>query len=274
LNRLEPFLHDILQVLDALSLERVVLAAHSTGAHYAILFAGLHPERIAHLVCMSTDATLQDTIIPQLFIEFPSTDEQLTYDFMREYQLGIYNRSLMPDWFFHNQMYAIMQTSAEALKGDQEISARTWDDDRYARRILPTLAHVTLAWGTEDEFYPLSKWQVHELLEFSSTEAVLLPGKHAPHFETPGVQAVADFINGIIDPQPATACNARGADLRHDTPKPDVIVAGLHTFLLLVAVLTLAAVGQVTVRFAKSCLTARLSFPTTGAQGRGGAFLM
>eukprot|EP00966_Prymnesium_polylepis_P230091 5324050-Prymnesium_polylepis.1 len=40
----------------------------------------------------------------------------------------------MPDWFFHNQMYAIMQTSAEALKGDQEISARTWDDDRYARR--------------------------------------------------------------------------------------------------------------------------------------------
>jgi len=140
--------------------------------------------------------------------------------------------------------------------------------------ILPTLAHVTLAWGTEDEFYPLSKWQVHELLEFSSTEAVLLPGKHAPHFETPGVQAVADFINGIIDPQPATACNARGADLRHDTPKPDVIVAGLHTFLLLVAVLTLAAVGQVTVRFAKSCLTARLSFPTTGAQGRGGAFLM
>jgi len=92
LNRLEPFLHDILQVLDALSLERVVLAAHSTGAHYAILFAGLHPERIAHLVCMSTDATLQDTIIPQLFIEFPSTDEQLTYDFMREYQLGIYNR--------------------------------------------------------------------------------------------------------------------------------------------------------------------------------------
>ena len=40
----------------------------------------------------------------------------------------------MPDWFYHNQMYAVMQPSAAALKGDQKIALRYWNDDRYSRR--------------------------------------------------------------------------------------------------------------------------------------------
>ena len=44
------------------------------------------------------------------------------------------SRSMMPDWFFDNQMYAVMQPSAAALKGDQEIALQTWNDDRFARR--------------------------------------------------------------------------------------------------------------------------------------------
>ena len=59
------------------------------------------------------------------------------------------------------------------------------------------MSRVTFAWGENDEFFPLSRWQVRELLELSATEAILLPGKHAPHFETPGVQAVADLFNSI-----------------------------------------------------------------------------
>ena len=92
LNELEPFLRDVEVVLGYLGLGRVVLAAHSTGAHYAILFAGARPDRVAHLVCMSVDATQNGTIIPRLFREFPATDDALTYDFMRQYQMGVYNR--------------------------------------------------------------------------------------------------------------------------------------------------------------------------------------
>ena len=92
LDELGPFLRDVERVLDALALPQVVLAAHSTGAHYAILFAGAHPDRVAHLVCLSVDATQNGTIIPQLFREFPSTDAALTYEFMRDYQMGAYNR--------------------------------------------------------------------------------------------------------------------------------------------------------------------------------------
>lgn len=43
---------DLVELLDALGLERAALVGNSMGAHTAIRFATLHPERITHLVTM------------------------------------------------------------------------------------------------------------------------------------------------------------------------------------------------------------------------------
>lgn len=43
---------DLIELLDALGLERAALVGNSMGAHTAVRFATLHPERITHLVTM------------------------------------------------------------------------------------------------------------------------------------------------------------------------------------------------------------------------------
>jgi len=43
---------DLIEILDALGLERAALVGNSMGAHTAVRFATLHPERITHLVTM------------------------------------------------------------------------------------------------------------------------------------------------------------------------------------------------------------------------------
>jgi 2-hydroxy-6-oxonona-2,4-dienedioate hydrolase len=43
---------DLVELLDALGIERAALVGNSMGAHTAIRFATLHPERITHLVTM------------------------------------------------------------------------------------------------------------------------------------------------------------------------------------------------------------------------------
>ncbi len=47
---IDPFVDDVEAVCEALSIERVVLVAHSLGGRVATLFAGRHPGRLAGLV--------------------------------------------------------------------------------------------------------------------------------------------------------------------------------------------------------------------------------
>ena len=120
------------------------------------------------------------------------------------------------------------------------------------------------AWGADDTFYPLSRWQVHELLDFSSTEAVLLPGKHAPHFETPGIQAVADLLNGIGS-QGASCHDVRRDTERDTVAAPAVVFTGFVLETLLAFAFTCTGADCDRARARRGASTAGFGFWTSAA---------
>jgi pimeloyl-ACP methyl ester carboxylesterase len=72
---------DLIGLLDHFGLERAVLVGHSLGAHIAVRFAAVHPERVAKLVLVDggidVRAEVLDSLRPainRLGVEFPSLD--------------------------------------------------------------------------------------------------------------------------------------------------------------------------------------------------------
>jgi pimeloyl-ACP methyl ester carboxylesterase len=72
---------DLLGLLDHFGLKKAVLVGHSLGAHIAVRFAAVHPERIAKLVLVDggidVRAEVLDSLRPainRLGVEFPSLD--------------------------------------------------------------------------------------------------------------------------------------------------------------------------------------------------------
>ena len=59
---LHEYYEDLVAVLDSQGLERVTLIGHSLGARVAMLFAHLHPERVARLVLVDMGAGLPPTL--------------------------------------------------------------------------------------------------------------------------------------------------------------------------------------------------------------------
>jgi pimeloyl-ACP methyl ester carboxylesterase len=75
---------DLLGLLDACRLDRVIVMGHSLGAHIGVRFATLHPERVAKLVLfdggLDVRAEILDALAPaisRLGVEFPSLDKYL-----------------------------------------------------------------------------------------------------------------------------------------------------------------------------------------------------
>ncbi|HSE04863.1 MAG TPA: alpha/beta hydrolase [Methylomirabilota bacterium] len=72
---------DLIGLLDHFGLERAVLVGHSLGAHIAVRFAAVHPERVAKLVLVDggidVRAEVLDSLRPainRLGVEFPSLE--------------------------------------------------------------------------------------------------------------------------------------------------------------------------------------------------------
>jgi pimeloyl-ACP methyl ester carboxylesterase len=72
---------DLLALLDHFGLKKAVLVGHSLGAHIAVRFAAVHPERVAKLVLVDggidVRAEVLDSLRPainRLGVEFPSRD--------------------------------------------------------------------------------------------------------------------------------------------------------------------------------------------------------
>jgi pimeloyl-ACP methyl ester carboxylesterase len=71
------FVGDALAVMDALGIDRVVVAGFSMGAGYGLLLAATHPERVAGLICIGPAVSL-DPPRPDRLAEFeaePPTNE-------------------------------------------------------------------------------------------------------------------------------------------------------------------------------------------------------
>ena len=191
--RVENFADDAVALLDALSVERAILAGHSGSCLVARRVAIDSPERVAGLVLEASPTTLHGDAGLEAFVEsvVSGLEDPIGPDFAR---------SVLVDTSSNNVAPAVLdQLVGELLK----VPARVWrevfadlltyDDTADLARIA---APVLLIWGDADGV--VAREMQEQLQErISRTELVVYPGVgHTPRWEVPARFAadVAAFV--------------------------------------------------------------------------------
>jgi len=207
------FARTVLELLDVLSLPRVVLVGHSTGAVIAQAAALEHPERVERLVLVSGSMVTKTTRLNPGLLPFlvPGVGEWL-YTRLRKDPDAAY-RSLEP---YYSRLADLPQAERDFLY--RRVNERVWSDGQRGgffatlralggwlaaqQKTLPARLDgwsvpTTVVWGENDGVNPAAGAQA--LLELlPSARLVIVPGAgHNVQQERP--EAVAE---AVLNPAP------------------------------------------------------------------------
>ncbi len=191
----DTMVRDAAAVADAVGLPRSVVIGHSGGGAVGLTYTLLYPERVSHLILISTAAWWSDPSPLRTDIGFPATEEE-----MRERMREEVARSVRhPEFFAHamDELLPRMRFSPERLRWIVSGGAKTYDvRDRLAEIRVPTL----ILHGREDGRVPLERAEeLHGRIPGSKL-VVLEDCGHWPHVEKRAelVAEVKDFL-GLED---------------------------------------------------------------------------
>jgi len=184
---LEDFTADVVALLDALEIDRAIVAGHSMGSLFAQRVAIDHPERVAGLVLMGSQRTFEVPQLQELYEYVAQMTDPVDPVFIREFQESTIARAIpegMIDW---------------VVAESQKLTARVWQGSMGALRTdfsaetgkiaAPTL----IVAGERDEVSPPD---AAEALAAAIPGARLLmyaDAGHAMHWEEPACFA-ADVV--------------------------------------------------------------------------------
>ena len=194
--RPQDFAADVAAFLDALDLERAVIAGHSMGGYVAQAFALDYPERTQGLVLAATCADLQGNPVVTEF--WNSAVSQLTDpidpQFVREFQESTIARPV-PQAFFETAVQESLKVPARVWRAAFEGLLETDLSAEISRVKSPTL----ILWGDRDAYFPLSGQEtIAEAIR--GAQLVIYRGAgHALHWEEPARFAadLADFAEKL-----------------------------------------------------------------------------
>jgi pimeloyl-ACP methyl ester carboxylesterase len=181
----------LLEVLDALSLERVVLVGNSMGGPVSLEVAHSAPDRVAGVVLASPAGGMHNQPLARALV-------QLARDVGRESPRMA--RVVLPDYLHFGPMNAL-QLFGELVRFPSL--------ERIVRTPVPTLAVI----GTRDPLMP-PPWRVREVGRLAPpnlTIAVIEGAAHAMNFSHPG--ELAHVIGSWLD----------GREITRDPDQPGVV---------------------------------------------------
>ena len=191
--RVEDFAADVPPLLDALGVERAVVAGHSGSCLVARRVALDHPERVAGLVLEASPSTLQGHPGLTEFVESVvlSLPDQIEPTFARTFVADTSSEQVAPE--------LIDQLAGELMK----VPTRVWREmfrGLLAYDDLPEIEHISapalLLWGDADGLVD-RRMQTMLIERLPSAELVVYPGVgHTPRWEDPARFAddVATFV--------------------------------------------------------------------------------
>ena len=192
----EDFAADVVQLLDALEIERAVLAGHSGSSLVARRVALDHPQRIAGLLLEASPTTLRDDEGLADFVESTVSrlEDPISADFLRSFVADTSSASIGPD--------LVDLLAAEVAKVPAHVWQRTfagllrYDDlAEFGRIRAPTL----LVWGDADAL--VSRDMQDRLLQsIPDADLLVYPGVgHTPRWEDPArfARDLVDFVRRI-----------------------------------------------------------------------------
>ena len=187
----ETMARDAADVAAAVGLPRSVVIGHSGGGAVALTYALAFPERVSHLILLSTAAWWSEPNPLGSGRGLPSTEEEMR-DRMRE-NLGQSVRHPKAFAPAMDELLPRMRFSPQRLRWVLTVSAKTYD---VRKRLGEIHAQTLLLHGREDQRVPLERAEeLHRGIP-GSRLVVLDDCGHWPHVEKRGefVGAVKEFL--------------------------------------------------------------------------------
>ena len=191
----ETMARDAADVADVVGLPRSVVIGHSGGGAVALTYALAFPERVSHLLLLSTAAWWSDPNPLGSDRGLPSTEEE-----MRDRMRGKLGQSVRhPKAFAHamDELLPRMRFSLQRLQWVVTVGATTYD---VRKRLGEIHAPTLILHGKEDQRVPLERAEeLHRGIP-GSRLMILDDCGHWPHVERRGefVEAVKGFL-GLED---------------------------------------------------------------------------
>ena len=189
---LDALVRDAVAFLDAMQIERAVIAGHSMGAAVAAMLAAKHPGRVAGLALLGAFADFRGNAgVIELRQDVQDLTDPIDADFARAFQVSTISR-IIDDEFIH-----LVTTDSQSLP------AYAWRAllDGFMQADLPSCfgrikAPTCLVWGDCDMFVPRSD-QDAMLAAIPDAQLYTLDDTgHAVHWDRPG--ETAGVIKALI----------------------------------------------------------------------------
>ena len=188
--RVQYFAADVVPLLDALSIERAVLAGHSGSCLVARRVALDHPDRVAGLLLEASPTTLRDDAQLLRFVEsvVSELDDPISPDFARSFVVNTSSENVAPD-LVDLLMEEILAVPARVWK--QTFAGLLAYDDQTELPLIET--PTLLVWGDADAM--VSRAMQDQLAgSIPDADVLVYPGVgHTPRWDDP-----ARFSNDLM----------------------------------------------------------------------------
>jgi pimeloyl-ACP methyl ester carboxylesterase len=216
--RMADHAKDVLGLMDALGLERVVLGGHSFGAYLAIYLAAHHPDRVLRLIVIDAAITMNPRVgemlkpsLDRLTRVFPSAAMYLDELRSAPYMGGMWDDSI--EAYFRAEIAenpdgtAQSSTSASAIaQALQGVVSEPWRDLVQQVRHPALLLNALGAYGPPENPPLILEQHARETADtFADCRYVTVPGNHLTMVFGEGARVVRREIEQFIKQAALTA---------------------------------------------------------------------
>lgn len=180
--RPQDFAADVAAFMDALQLERAIIAGHSMGSIVAQRFGLDYPERILGLVLMGSFASFKDKpgLVEFVEVGISQLEDPIDPAFAREFQESTLAQPI-PAEFLETVVQESLKVPARVWKAAFQSLLEGEFPDELSKIKAPTL----IVWGDQDAYCPLSDQETLRTAIVGSRLLIYSGVGHAVHWEEP-----------------------------------------------------------------------------------------
>jgi proline iminopeptidase len=180
---------DASAVEDALHVDRSVVIGHSSGGSVALTYALAYPERVSHLILISTGAVWAERGEESPDAPYPSTEEAMRQQYAASISLALHDPSKFSRAM--QELLPRMRFSPERFRWTEEVEFDAYD---LRPRLVEIRVPVLILHGREDQV--VSVRRAHELhAGIAGSRLVVL--ENCGHW--PFVERRHDFVAAVRD---------------------------------------------------------------------------